>query len=190
MKKLVLLLETQELQFKSRGVCQFGSRVNGFGSASSDFDLTILTNSFVSERKCLSNLKRKMEEQGWKEDGLRIEFIEHARVPFINMKDTRTGEEVDLIVNNIPGLLNSCLIRIYNLVSRKITVLGVLVKEWAKVNGLVSNSRLSSYAFYLIMFHFLIEKGYTQSLLPPEERSTILCKKERLDSDANIQVYF
>ena len=41
------------LNFKPKGLCQFGSMVNGFGSQSSDTDLTILTDNYVDDLRCL-----------------------------------------------------------------------------------------------------------------------------------------
>ena len=51
-----LLTMKDKLNFKVKGICQFGSLVNGFGSQTSDTDLTIITDNYVDEIRCLDNI--------------------------------------------------------------------------------------------------------------------------------------
>jgi len=65
--------------------------------------------------------------------------------------------KIDIIVNNILGVINSKFLSKYAQV-RWIKNLGLLVKMWGKAKGMIGKSMLSSYAIILMLIHYLIRE--------------------------------
>jgi DNA polymerase sigma len=76
---------------------------------------------------------------------------------------------VDIIVNNILGVINSQFLKVYSSV-RWVKNLGLLVKMWGKASGLIKKSMLSSYAMVLMLIHYLIHKNQVNALMDAREK--------------------
>ena len=89
-----------------------------------------------------------------------MSFIHNARIPLLKMKIyTNKGEtSIDLIVNNILGVINSRFLAVYSQI-KWIKHLGILVKLWAKKKKLVDEQKFSSYSMNLLLIHFLIQSN-------------------------------
>lgn len=82
-----------------------------------------------------------------------------ARVPCLKLKIPSKNDtivEIDLIVNNILGVINSKFLSVYAKVPW-VKHLGILIKLWAKKAGLIDEQLFSSYSFNLMLIHFLYE---------------------------------
>ena len=91
----------------------------------------------------------------------------------IDIKDLRreTRFKIDILVNNLLGVINSKLLSVYAQIPW-IKQLGILFKLWAKTNGVISTELLSSYATILMMLHFLIQKKYISIMYNTKSRNT------------------
>lgn len=80
-----------------------------------------------------------------------------------------TEVKVDLIVNNILGVINSKFLSVYAKVPW-IKHLGILIKAWAKKKELIEENMFSSYSFNLMLIHFLYETDRINLILDARER--------------------
>lgn len=151
---------------------RFGSLTSGFAGVDADLDLTILTNCYVNEielLKLLHEFLRKEYKEDNRKGGRRIdmELILSAKTPLIAISIKERGEsdiKVDIIINNILGIINSRFLKAYSGV-RWVKNLGLLVKLWGKNCSLISKSNLSSYAMVLMLIHYLIRERKVQPLM-------------------------
>ena len=161
---------------KSKGlvlrVGRFGSLISGFAGLEADLDLTILTNSYVKEvelLKLLADFLRKEYKDDDRNAGRRmyIDPIIQAKTPLVAVKIVNKGQsdiKIDIIINNILGVLNSRFLSVYSGV-RWVKNLGLLVKMWAKKVALIEKNALSSYAMVLMLLHYLIKKKRVRPIL-------------------------
>ena len=158
---------------------KFGSLISGFASTDADLDLTILTNSYVKEEeflKVLQEFLRKEYQEGDRRSfGRKVlpELILTAKTPLITITINERGKQeikIDLIVNNILGVINSKFLRVYAGV-RWVKNLGILVKLWGKSVGLIDKKALSSYAMILMLIHYLIRAKHVKPILDARNRT-------------------
>ena len=78
-------------------------------------------------------------------------------MPLIRYNDAETGLEVDFLVNNPLGIINSDLIFKYSQVDQRFHIMNVYLKHWAKHFKIIgaSNQFLSSYALTLMIIAYL-----------------------------------
>ncbi|CAK63281.1 unnamed protein product (macronuclear) [Paramecium tetraurelia] len=137
----------------------FGSLLNGFGTQSSDVDYTILTNSYVNEKQFLQFTKQEIEKiikSNKNYSRFVIErYVDSARIPVINIKDTVENVEFDLCVNNILGVINTKLLNQYASLHENVRIGGVLLKVWGKAQKLINHNDFSSYQIILMWIAFL-----------------------------------
>ncbi len=72
--------------------------------------------------------------------------------------------KIDIIVNNILGIINSKFLSVYSSV-KWIKNLGLLVKMWGKAYNLIGKNYLSSYAMILMLIHYLIKAKKAKPIL-------------------------
>ena len=128
-------------------VGKFGSVVNGFAMDDADMDITIMTNNYIKERYLLEMLSGFLTHRLNALD-YSIQYVGNANVPVVKLvrKPRRSGDievHVDILVNNICGVINSTYLRTYSEL-RSVKYMGVLIKMWAKRVGLISQNRMSS----------------------------------------------
>jgi hypothetical protein len=158
---------------------KFGSLISGFASTDADLDLSIMTNCYVKEDEFLKLLheflKKEYQEGDRRSSGRRAtpELILTAKTPLITITITEMGRKeikIDIIVNNVLGVINSKFLRVYAGV-RWVKNLGILVKLWGKEVGLISKGTLSSYAMILMLIHYLIKSKTVNAILDARGRS-------------------
>lgn len=156
-------------------VGKFGSVVNGFAMDDADMDITIMTDSYVKERSLLETLSgfltRRLNPLDYS-----MEYLSNANVPVIKLKrkPRRSNDievSIDVLVNNICGVINSKYLRTYSDLNKSVKYMGVLVKMWAKRAGLITQQRLSSYSFVIMMIYFLVKRNLVPNILRPVEAS-------------------
>ena len=95
-----------------------------------------------------------------------------AKTPLITITITEKGSaiKIDIIVNNILGVVNSKFLKVYASV-RWVKNLGILVKLWGKLVGLIDKKALSSYAMILMLIHYLIRFKYVKPIMDARNRT-------------------
>ena len=80
-----------------------------------------------------------------------------ARVPILKFKDSVTGLNCDVCVNNILALQNTQLLSDYSAIDPRVKTLVLAVKYWAKQRKINEpyKGTLSSYAYVLMVINFL-----------------------------------
>lgn len=139
-----------------------GSSRNGFGSEGSDADFCFVLSSSSQSHNRIESLTvlRRMQRVISKDHY--FQFLNKctvvpASVPIIKFVDTISGCECDINVNNTVGVRNTHLLRAYCGVDSRVRPLVVVVKKWAKTQGIndASQGTLSSYALTLMVIHYL-----------------------------------
>ncbi|PAV59043.1 hypothetical protein WR25_10754 [Diploscapter pachys] len=137
----------------------YGSMLNGFGTTNCDVDLSLVfaegapfwaTSSDVVMRfvsKCLVDLPNVIDAR----------YIS-AKVPIVRFRFQDSDIDIDISYNNMLALHNSYLLKQYTYWDqRRIPILGVFIKKWAKINhiGDASQGSLSSYAWIIMLLYYL-----------------------------------
>uniref|UniRef100_A0A915AW09 RNA uridylyltransferase n=1 Tax=Parascaris univalens TaxID=6257 RepID=A0A915AW09_PARUN len=165
----------------------FGSIVNGFGVIGSDVDISFRFGSDKSPKDLddydvIMKLAEVLRQIAGVED---VYAIPNAKVPIVKFKyvDALCHFESDLSLYNALALENTCLLREYSEIDRRIKPLGAILKLWSSYCGIrgASYGKLSSYALIVMLIHFL--QRTTPPVLPflqqaerygrPKERKTV-----------------
>ncbi|CAD8107425.1 unnamed protein product [Paramecium primaurelia] len=164
----------------------FGSLLNGFGTQSSDVDYTILTNSYVNEKQFLQFTKQEIEKiikSNQTYQRFVIErYVDSARIPVINIKDTIENVEFDLCVNNILGVINTKLLNQYANLHEYVKIGGILLKIWGKAQKLINQNDFSSYQIILMWIAFL-QREHKLPVLQDQEYL-----RQRNDQSGKLQI--
>ena len=120
-------------------------------------------------------LKKEYQEGDKRSPGRKVipDIILTAKTPLITVTISERGKldiKIDIIVNNILGVINSKFLNVYASV-RWVRNLGILVKLWGKTNGLIDKKALSSYAMILMLIHYLIKTIYVKPILDARNRT-------------------
>lgn len=151
----------------------FGSVANGFGVRGSDVDATcyLVGTQSPNMRTAASELQTRLLPLLNNHPKFEVvDLIWNARVPIVKLKfDTLL--DVDLSCHNTEALSNTRLLRAYAELAPQVRELGVLVKLWAKGEGVCGASRgyLSSYSLTLMAIYFLqVDPSVRMPCLPTE----------------------
>ncbi|XP_022746059.1 protein HESO1-like [Durio zibethinus] len=150
----------------------FGSFVSNLFSRWGDLDISIELpyGSYVSsagkKRKqsllgeLLTALRRK---GGWQ----RLQFIPNARVPILKIVSKWQNISCDISVDNLQGQIKSKFLFWLNEIDGRFRDMVLLVKEWAKANG-INNPKSGTFNSYslslMVIFHF---QTCVPAILPP-----------------------
>ena len=161
----------------------FGSACNGFGCQNCDLDLCIdgmKRGSPPAKVNTLAAALRRCSQVNQKS----VLPITSAKVPIVKFTAFTVNEDVaperqnhttdyqcDLSVSNDLALENTELLETYTQIDDRVASLGMLVKYWAKICNICDASlgSLSSYAYIILVLHFLQKKGvipFLQELVP------------------------
>jgi len=158
-------LQKNEDQNDSNLICQilpFGSVTQFSHNILSDLEVTIFTNKDKIDD---SNLfMETMERILLNSDNYdRIELRCTKRTTLINFRDVRYNIKIEMMLNNMFGVINSTLIRNYCLFDSRCAILINLIKDWSKMKNVNGNFNgyLSSYCYTLMVIYFL------QKIQPP-----------------------
>ncbi|XP_074287301.1 uncharacterized protein LOC141612427 [Silene latifolia] len=99
----------------------------------------------------------------------RLQFVSHARVPILKLESKVRNISCDISINNLSGHMKSKFILWISLIDRRFREMVLLVKEWAKANG-INNPKSGTFNSYslslLVIFHF---QTCAPAILPPLE---------------------
>ena len=173
----------------------FGSFKSGFALKASDIDTTILTNSAFNERHLLAPLLEYLTElkshSAIKFD-LEDRVKETIRIPIIKYHDI-TDFKADIAVNNILGVANSSLLKVYSKIDKRCKQLGLLLKHWAKKWRITNEDSMSSYALILLMIYFLQLKKILPSVQKiakcNKNHEPALVKVKRVVKDTKVEEF-
>lgn len=156
-------------------VSPFGSLANGFGTIHSDLDATcchstleLVEDTQQHAASVLGGGVLPMVEQH--PQFLVKECVLHARVPILRLR-FQNALDVDLSCHNPLPLMNTRLLEAYSAIDPRVMHLGILIKQWAKGADVcdAARSKLSSYAFTLLVIYFLqVAPGVRLPILPVE----------------------
>merc|ERR1711953_622165 len=101
--------------------------------------------------------------------------VVNARVPVLKFSysyDNKYDVDCDVCVNNENALRNTHLLHTYSHLDDRVRPLVMVVKEWARINGIndAAKGTLSSYALTLMCLHFL-QCGCDQAIVPSLQKS-------------------
>lgn len=93
-------------------------------------------------------------------------MIDKARIPIVKFVDPKTGINCDICVNNTLALENTKLLKEYSLLDDRFVQMSLFIKHWSKSRLLNEpyHGTLSSYAFVLLIVHFL--QNLKEPILP------------------------
>lgn len=158
--KIVSDLENYICQF-FRGVTLklFGSSANGFGFQRSDLDICLTfegnpKGQNIDHIKIIESLAEKLKR--YRQCG-HVFAITTAKVPIVKFSIRRACLEGDLSLYNTLALQNTKLLYTYARIDRRVKCLGYAMKYFAKLCDIGDASRgsLSSYAYILMVLHYL-----------------------------------
>uniref|UniRef100_A0AAF5DC59 PAP-associated domain-containing protein n=1 Tax=Strongyloides stercoralis TaxID=6248 RepID=A0AAF5DC59_STRER len=157
-----------------------GSSVTGLGSYNCDIDMC--WNCYVSlygeDRKREIHRMLKVAKQRIRKDfpeAVRSIDVIRAVVPILKFElayfDEETHKdvcfEVDININNHPGIYNSKLLHYYSLFDRRFSQLVLVLKHWAQIREIkdAQNGFFNSYSIALLALHYL-QCGVKPYVLP------------------------
>ncbi|CAJ1344446.1 unnamed protein product, partial [Effrenium voratum] len=161
-------------------VTPFGSSVTGCGESGADVDAVLHANVSMGKRKCLKFLQ--MLRGLLRKQGVQVIGPVGHRVPILKLQ--LNGLDCDLSCGNLLPLLNTQLLRLYAELMPQMAVLCILVKRWAKTQGIgsVMTGGLSSYAWTLMVVYYLQVTHSLDSLHQLcEEEASLLFYAEDFD---------
>ncbi|XVE69236.1 hypothetical protein DITRI_Ditri09bG0136100 [Diplodiscus trichospermus] len=145
----------------------FGSFVSNLFTRWGDLDISIELpyGSYVSyagkkrKQTLLGELLRALRQKGgWQ----RLQFIGHARVPILKIVSNWQNISCDISIDNLQGQIKSKLLFWLNEIDGRFRDMVLLVKEWAKANG-INNPKTGTFNSYslslLVIFHFQIYRA-------------------------------
>ena len=143
----------------------FGSSVNGFAFAKSDLDISLTFRNHPTDSELdVIGIIEGLEERLKRMPGIRnLQAITTAKVPIIKFLHYETHVEGDISLYNILAQENTRMLRFYSLLDIRVRILGYMAKLFAKICDIGDASRgsLSSYAYILMLIHYL------QRCVPP-----------------------
>lgn len=89
-------------------------------------------------------------------------------IPKLDFEDTATKFKCCIFCNHILMIHASSLILTYTKYDERFRLLAFFVKEWARNNNILGNAHLSSYAYTLLLIHYL--QNADPPLLPPLQK--------------------
>lgn len=154
--------------FPYAGLYGVGSSMNGTGSNTSDLDLCLMVSHKQLDQKrdaleLLKVLRIAMRKLSFIKDLTLI----RAKVPILKFRDSISGCECDLNVNNAVGIRNTHLINAYTKSDWRISPLMLMVKRWARAQDIndASKCTISSFSLVLMLIHYL-QVGCRPPVLP------------------------
>lgn len=151
-----------------------GSLNSGFATTSSDLDIALLLEETEAE-SCdfaLNQLNWLLEDICVQEWYRSHQVLSTARVPIAVIQVEIEGNrfEMDLIPHPYGeyGYHNSCLLRLYASIHPYVSILGVVIKAWARKRGINDTRRgdgLSSYTYIVLLVAYL-QRLQPEPLLP------------------------
>ncbi|GAB6028349.1 hypothetical protein CHUAL_002519 [Chamberlinius hualienensis] len=163
-----VLHQMLRLHFPTCSLFVVGSSMNGFGCNSSDIDMCLVLqpNDMDQTVDAINVLKHIQKILNRCDFVQKVELI-RAKVPILKFKDSVSGCEVDLNVNNTVGIRNTHLLHQYSKTDWRVRPLILIIKMWARAHDIndAKNMTVSSYSLTLMVIHYL-QVGVSPPVLP------------------------
>ncbi|UJR12861.1 hypothetical protein I4U23_017035 [Adineta vaga] len=159
-KQLVRHLQTQYQKIYPECKLQaYGSFCNGFGFQQSDLDICIYIKENIHEDnvRILEKLSRSMCCNTFEY----VRVIDYIKVPIIRSKHSQLNIEFDISIHNKLAIENTNLLKTYANIDSRVVELGYMIKYLVKFIDVKDCRKLSSYAYIIMVIHFL------QQIQPP-----------------------
>jgi len=135
----------------------FGSSANGFGSFKSDLDIcmTLEGDTEIESSSVIQAVAEALYKH--REKYQYIFPITHARVPIVKFYLSKWKLQCDISLENQLALRNTRMLAAYARIDERVQLLGYAIKHMAKVcdMGDAASGSLSSYAYILLLLHYL-----------------------------------
>jgi len=137
----------------------FGGIANGFGISSSDLDVTCYVEGMDASYASVAMHEMRTHLVPLLSENPRFEIVEqiwNARIPILKLRFDAVLD-VDLSCHNAEALPNTQLLRAYSDLAPAVHELGLLVKLWARSEGVCGarSGYLSSYSLTLMAIYYL-----------------------------------
>ncbi|XP_020897481.1 terminal uridylyltransferase 7 isoform X2 [Exaiptasia diaphana] len=145
----------------------FGSSMNGFGFKDSDLDICMtIEGKNKDDLDCISIIKDLAKKLKQHRDCSNVFAITTAKVPIVKFYLRSVKKEADISLYNVLALENTKMLATYAKIDDRVSVLGYTLKLFAKLCeiGDASKGSLSSYAYILMLLHYL-QKCYVIPIL-------------------------
>ena len=143
----------------------FGSSANGFGFRGSDLDICLTfhgneTGENIDPINIIVSVADRLKRY---RECNNVMAITTAKVPIVKFTMKKSNIEGDLSLYNVLAIANTKLLATYANIDTRVKILGYAMKFFAKLCDIGDASRgsLSSYAYTLMVIHFL------QQIKPP-----------------------
>lgn len=162
-----------------------GSTCNGLATNESDVDLCLLLTETrkidqkFEARRILYQLNMMLKRSAY----IQRCHVIHAKVPILKFRDSKSGCDCDVNINNTVGIKNTHLLQGYCGYDWRVSPLIMIVKKWAKRHGIndASQGTLSSYSIAMMVLHYLQEPCQ-----PPVVPSLQMAYPEIFDGTRNV----
>ncbi|CAB4006799.1 terminal uridylyltransferase 4-like isoform X1, partial [Paramuricea clavata] len=139
----------------------FGSSCNGFGFTGSDIDLCMtLDGKAKNDIDCIEHIKKLANVLRKYSQCTDIVAITGAKVPIVKFFLRHAKVEADISMYNEVALMNTKLLATYVHIDQRVQILGCTLKIFVKLCdiGDASKGSLSSYAYILMLLHYLQQR--------------------------------
>jgi hypothetical protein len=134
-------------------VLPFGSVTQFSQNISSDLEITVITD-YPDEDQVIRDIVGLLKENS---NFISVKLYETKRTKIIKLTHKLYAVNIELMLNNYLGVLNSELIRKYCLLDARVAILINVIKDWSKIHSVNGNFNkyLSSYCYTLMVIYFL-----------------------------------
>lgn len=136
-------------------VAPYGSSVNNFMIDYGDVDICIIPKCDIfSFAPFLEEVKSYLVYN--KLADIKLNYISNRYI-LCKLEDRETKVLVDITVHNLLPLINSNMLKVYSTIDQRFHILGIYLKNWARINKIqgAADKYLSSYALIIMLIYFL-----------------------------------
>ena len=155
-----LLFSNSEFKEKIYDMFQFGSFTQLSYNIISDLEITIITKDYENynpqnSESIMIRIKEFLKKESNKYENINIRNTK--RIILMDLYDKDNNVKIELVINNIFGIINSYLIYNYLTFDSRAIILVNTIKNWSKEKGINGNYKghLSSYCYTLMVIYFL-----------------------------------
>lgn len=155
-----LLFSNKEFSEKIYDIFQFGSFTQLSYNNISDLEITIITKDYENfnpqdSESIIIKIKEFLKKESNKYENINIRNTK--RIILMDLYDKDNNVKIELVINNIFGIINSYLICNYLTFDSRAIILVNTIKNWSKEKGINGNYKghLSSYCYTLMVIYFL-----------------------------------
>lgn len=149
----------------------FGSSTTYLQMNSSDLDIYVDIRPMpVNERNCLKAIRFALTRSRLFHN---IIDIPTAKIPIVKAIHKQTGMKCDINFKNMLGVENSKLIRYYLSLDSRLRPVMLVIKYWAKIQGISGRNHLFTSYSLVMMFIFYLQQCYSFPSVYDLQRHTV-----------------